>query len=76
MTQPAAALRRTARSAQALQDDGSTSAPGTATQHLTVSKAPSGALVFGTCTVRWNWGLDAERDEANDLVDAVSQTSP
>ena len=31
---------------------------GTETHHLTLYKAPSGALVFGAGTVQWSWGLD------------------
>jgi len=31
---------------------------GTETHHLTLYKAPSGALVFGAGTVQWAWGLD------------------
>src|SRR5205807_9145749 len=31
---------------------------GTASHHLTMYKAPSGALVFGAGTVQWAWGLD------------------
>lgn len=38
-------------------DYGSTLAPATATHHLTMYKAPSGALVFGSGTVQWSWGL-------------------
>jgi hypothetical protein len=30
----------------------------TATHHLTLYKAPSGALVFGAGTVQWSWALD------------------
>ena len=30
----------------------------TATHHLTLYRAPSGALVFGAGTERWSWGLD------------------
>ena len=30
----------------------------TQTHHLTLYKAPSGALVFGAGTVQWAWGLD------------------
>jgi methionine-rich copper-binding protein CopC len=41
-----------------LQDYGSTYGPGTATHHLTMYRAPSGALVFGAGTVQWAWGLD------------------
>ena len=31
---------------------------GTATHHLSLYRAPSGALVFGAGTVQWSWGLD------------------
>lgn len=30
--------------------------------HLSLYRAPSGALVFGAGTVQWSWGLDAEHD--------------
>jgi hypothetical protein len=43
-------------------DFGSNVAPGTATHHLTLYRAPSGALVFGGGTVQWSWGLDAVHD--------------
>ena len=36
--------------------------PGTTTHHLTMYRAPSGALVFGAGSVQWTWGLDAEHD--------------
>jgi hypothetical protein len=32
----------------------------TATHHLTLYRAPSGALVFGAGTVQWAWGLESE----------------
>ncbi len=38
-------------------DYGSTTAPATATHNLTLYRAPSGALVFGSGTVQWSWGL-------------------
>jgi hypothetical protein len=41
-----------------LLDYGSTYGAGTATHHLTLYRAPSGALVFGAGTVQWGWGLD------------------
>ena len=34
----------------------------TATHHLTLYRAPSGALVFGAGTVQWAWGLDNDHD--------------
>jgi Domain of unknown function (DUF4082)/Fibronectin type III domain/Bacterial Ig domain len=43
---------------QTFKDYGSTVAENTtATHHLTLYKAPSGALVFGAGTVQWSWGL-------------------
>ena len=45
-------------------DFGNTVAAGTTTHHLTLYKAPSGALVFSAGTVQWTWGLDAEHDSA------------
>jgi methionine-rich copper-binding protein CopC len=45
-----------------LIDYGSTVAPGVATHHLTLYRAPSGALVFGGGTVQWTWGLDGFHD--------------
>jgi len=45
-----------------LLDNGSTYGGGTATHHLTMYRAPSGALVFGSATVQWPWGLDASHD--------------
>lgn len=41
-----------------LQDYGSTYASGRATHHLSLYRAPSGALVFGAGTIQWAWGLD------------------
>ena len=44
---------------QPFTDYGSTTAAtGTETHHLTLYRAPSGALVFGAGTVQWAWGLD------------------
>jgi Domain of unknown function (DUF4082)/Bacterial Ig-like domain/Fibronectin type III domain/Bacterial Ig domain len=37
---------------------GTTQMGSTATHHLTLYRAPSGALVFGAGTVQWAWGLD------------------
>ncbi|MGH2853314.1 MAG: N,N-dimethylformamidase beta subunit family domain-containing protein, partial [Solirubrobacteraceae bacterium] len=43
---------------QTFNDYGSRLSEGTtATHHLTLHKAPSGALVFGAGTVQWSWGL-------------------
>src|SRR5581483_8153964 len=47
---------------QYIQDYGSVYGPGTATHHLTLYRAASGALVFGAGTVQWSWGLDVNHD--------------
>ena len=46
----------------ALVDEGSTTAPRTLTHHLTLYRAPSGALVFGAGTVQWSFGLSTLHD--------------
>jgi hypothetical protein len=50
----------TATGLQAFTDYGSTvtGTTATATHHLTMYRAPSGALVFGAGTVQWSWGLN------------------
>ena len=45
-----------------LLDFGGIYGAGTATHHMTLYRASSGALVFGAGTVQWPWGLDAEHD--------------
>ncbi|WP_335582767.1 DUF4082 domain-containing protein [Cryobacterium arcticum] len=45
-----------------LQDFGTVVTPGTTTHHLTLYKAPSGALVFSAGSVQWTWGLDQTHD--------------
>ena len=45
-----------------LLDYGATYGGGTATNHLSLYRAPSGALVFGAGTVQWAWGLDDNHD--------------
>jgi WD40 repeat protein len=45
-----------------LFDYGSTYVPGTATHSLTLYRHSSGALVFGSGTIRWSWGLDGNHD--------------
>lgn len=47
---------------QYLQDFGNTVVPGTTTHHLSLYKAPSGALVFSAGSVQWAWGLDQTHD--------------
>jgi methionine-rich copper-binding protein CopC len=60
-----------------LKDYGSTYAPGTATHHLTMYRAPSGALVFGAGTVQWAWGLDDKHSggPTSTADDAVRQAT-
>ncbi|HET7871748.1 MAG TPA: N,N-dimethylformamidase beta subunit family domain-containing protein, partial [Terriglobales bacterium] len=45
-----------------LLDFGGVYGAGTATHHMTLYRAPSGALVFGAGTVQWAWGLDTDHD--------------
>jgi hypothetical protein len=45
-----------------IQDHGTVYAAGTATHHLTLFRAASGALVFSAGTVQWSWGLDPNHD--------------
>jgi hypothetical protein len=45
-----------------LIDFGNTYDTGVATHHITMYRAPSGALVFGAGTVQWAWGLEGSPD--------------
>ena len=45
-----------------LLDAGGTYGAGTATHHLIMYRAPSGALVFGSGTIQWSWGLNSQHD--------------
>ena len=47
---------------EVLFDFGSDVGPGTTTHHLTLYRAPSGALVFSAGSVQWTWGLDQNHD--------------
>jgi Domain of unknown function (DUF4082)/Bacterial Ig-like domain len=46
---------------------------GTATHHLTMYRASSGALVFGAGTVQWSFGLDATHDYGGTPTDPRMQ---
>ena len=46
---------------------------GTATHHLTMYRASSGALVFGAGTVQWAFGLDATHDYGGTPTDSRMQ---
>jgi N,N-dimethylformamidase beta subunit-like, C-terminal/Domain of unknown function (DUF4082)/Bacterial Ig-like domain/Fibronectin type III domain/Bacterial Ig domain len=48
----------TVANAQVFTDYGSNLTNQNTTHHLTLYRAPSGALVFGAGTVQWAWGLD------------------
>ncbi len=56
-----------------LLDNGLTYGNGTATHHLTMYRAPSGALVFGAGTVQWVWGLDTENLHGGSVPDVRMQ---
>jgi len=45
-----------------LLDFGATYGAGSATHHLMMYRAKSGALVFGAGTVNWSWGLNSTHD--------------
>lgn len=49
-----------------LLDQGATYGAGTATHHLMMYRAPSGALVFSSGTVNWSWGLNSNHDNPFD----------
>ncbi|MEV0595084.1 DUF4082 domain-containing protein [Nonomuraea cavernae] len=57
-----------------LLDYGSTYGAGTATHHLTLyQQAGGGGMVFGTGTIQWMWGLDANHDRAGSPTDIRMQ---
>ncbi|WP_426594476.1 DUF4082 domain-containing protein [Cellulomonas sp. McL0617] len=58
---------------QYMQDFGNTVLAGTTTHHLTMYKAPSGALVFSAGSIQWTWGLDATHDGAGAAADSRMQ---
>ncbi|GAA4957271.1 hypothetical protein GCM10023205_19460 [Yinghuangia aomiensis] len=66
-------LSTTTQSGQMLQDYGSSYADGSATHHLVMYRAPSGALVFGAGTIQYAWGLDNTRTTGTGSVDTAVQ---
>jgi hypothetical protein len=46
-----------------LLDFGATYGAGTATHHMMMYRAPTGALVFSTGSVDWAWGLNSNHDD-------------
>ena len=64
--------------AQPFVDYGSITTPeanATVTHHLTLYRAPSGALVFGAGTVQWAWGLDNAGDTTRNTDPAMQQAT-
>ncbi len=75
---PAGLIRmsETTDNGEVIQDYGNNYDDGTATHHLTLYRASSGAIVFGAGTVQWGWGLDDNHDEASGTADdAVRQAT-
>ena len=58
-----------ALTADYLQDYGGLYGAGTAAHHMSLYRAPSGALVFGAGTVQWSWGLDNNHDGSGPTTD-------
>lgn len=58
---------------QRVTDNGSNYGSGTATHHLTLYKHSSGALVFGSGTYQWSWGLDSKHDNGSAAPDPRMQ---
>src|SRR6185437_4710844 len=56
-----------------LLDAGAVYGAGNVTHHLSLYRAPSGALVFGAGTVQWSWGLDSNHDEGSNPPDVRMQ---
>lgn len=56
-----------------LQDYGNTVGPGTVTHSMTEYRAPSGALVFGSGTVQWSFGLDGDHDGPASTANTTQQ---
>lgn len=54
--------RTTVNNVSYIQDHGTVYDSGTATHHVTMYRASSGALVFSAGTVQWAWGLDPHHD--------------
>jgi hypothetical protein len=74
--QPASSIDLSATTADGvdvLEDYGSTYGTGSATHHLNLYRAPSGAFVFGAGTVQWSWGLDSSHDRGNGAADPRMQ---
>ena len=58
-----------------LQDAGGVYAPGNATVHMTKYTWPSGALVVGTGTNHWNWGLALNDDDEGEPDRRIQQAT-
>ncbi len=58
---------------QEMLDFGSTVGPGTTTNHITMYRAPSGAIVYSVGSIQWAWGLTANHDGDGAPADARMQ---
>jgi hypothetical protein len=56
-----------------LLDFGATYGAGTATHHMVMYRAPSGALVFNSGSIDWSWGLNSNHDS---LFQGFSNPNP
>lgn len=65
--------KTTANNVEILTDFGSKFDIGSATHHLTLYKHNSGALVFGSGTIQWSWGLDGNHDRGTTTPDVRMQ---
>jgi hypothetical protein len=60
---------------QVFNDYGTNVAAATQTHHLTLYRAPSGALVFGAGTIQWSWGLDNTHDGSGASDPSIQQST-
>jgi hypothetical protein len=58
-----------------LLDYGGTYGAGTATHHLMMYRAPSGALVFGAGTIDWAYGLSTNHDNSFNIPNLVTDSN-
>ena len=65
----------TVTNVQPFTDYGSSTGTGSATHHLSLYRAPSGALVFGSGTVQWSWGLDADNNSGKPVDRNMQQAT-
>ncbi|WP_446744406.1 DUF4082 domain-containing protein [Silvibacterium acidisoli] len=58
-----------------LLDYGATYGAGSATHHMMMYRAPSGALVFSSGTVNWSWGLNSNHDNPFGIETPATDTN-